>query len=508
MKTTLTDYEKLEELSRKNYMLNSIKGLLGWDQQTYMPPHGAPLRAEQTAFMAHLLHREMTGKKFRDALAHLIDLDTGECFDDSLTAPQRAALREWRRDFLQLTKLPAPFIKRFSQTVSYAIHAWKEAKAKSDWKLFAPHLKKIVALERKKADYLGYQGHPYDALVDLYEPHMTTEHLTTLFGSLQLELSTLLKKITACPEPQTDFLYKVYSPSKQLKFGKALLDAMGFSPDSSRIDKTAHPFCLTLAPGDLRLTTWVHPENLPTHISAVLHEGGHGLYEKNLPAHHYGTPLGSSSSLGIHESQSRFWEVIIGQSRPFWEHFYPLLQETFPENLASISLNTFYHAINHIKPSLIRVEADEVTYCLHVILRFEIEKALLENNLQVNEIPDVWNDKMRTYLGITPTSHATGCLQDIHWAYGSLGYFPTYALGNLYAAQLFTTYQKEVPHYPQDLAAGNLSSTNTFLKEKIHQWGRQFLPEKLIERATSAPLSATPYTSYLTQKYGALYNFS
>ena len=507
MKLKTTDYDKLFELSRKTTVLGSIQGLLGWDQQTYMPPKGASARAEQMAFMSHLIHKEKTGKKFRDALTKLIDLETGECFDEALTFPQRTALREWRRDYLQQVKLPSSFVKKFSQTTALATQVWKEAKEKSDFKLFAPHLQKIITLVRKKADYLGYQNHPYDALVDLYEPEMTTDHLTNLFGKLRLELSTLLKKINACPEPRTDFLRKKYPPTRQLQFGKQLLKAMGFSSDTSRVDKTAHPFCRTLSPGDLRMTTWVYPENLPTHLFAILHEGGHGLYEQNLPAAHFGSPLGQAVSLGIHESQSRLWEVFIGQSLSFWKHFYPLLQQAFPENLSAISLEVFYHAINRIKPSLIRVEADEVTYCLHIILRFEIEKALLEGHLTVKEIPDVWNEKMRTYLGITPHSHYEGCLQDIHWAYGSLGYFPTYALGNLYAAQLFAGFDKAIPTWKDDVSNGNLPSITHYLTEKIYKWGRQYPPEKLIERATGAPLTIAPYIAYLKTKFSAVYRF-
>ncbi len=507
MKSSESDYHRLFKISRETKMLSSIKGLLGWDQETYMPKNGISLRSKQIAYMANLVHKEATSNKFKTALSKLIDIDTGECFDESLSSRQCAALREWRRDYVRETKLPSTFVKRFAKTTSEARQAWQLAKENNAFKPFAPHLEKIVSLVRKKADHLGYDEHPYDALVDLYEPQMTTSRLTSLFGKLQLELTSLLKKIRERPEPSSDFLKKNYDTHKQFHFGKRLLKAMGFSPDSSRIDPTAHPFCLTLSPDDLRLTTWLHPENLPTHLFAILHEGGHGLYEKNLPAEHFGSPLGESASLGVHESQSRLWEVFIGQSRPFWEHFYPLLQKEFPENLQGVYLEDFFKAINLIKPSFIRVEADEVTYCLHVILRFEIEKALIEGHIKVRDIPEIWNDKMRTYLGIGPSTDDKGCLQDIHWALGAIGYFPTYALGNLYAAQLFSSFEKATPHWRNEIAKGNLSICTSYLAQKVHKWGRQYPPEKLIEQATGQPLSTDPFIAYLNNKYAALYHF-
>ncbi len=506
MKRQNSAYTKLAALSKKAQMVSSIESLLSWDQETYMPKKGIAMRSQQRAYMAHLIHQMQTGTPFKKALSALVDLGTGECFDDSLSFEKRAALREWRRDFVRGAKLPAPFVKKLAHTTSQARHSWQEAKERGHFKIFAPHLEKIVALMKQKADYLGYDEHPYDALVDEYEPCMTTARLNSLFSKLQIELTDLLKKILEKPVPQTDFLFKTYEAHKQLHFGKELLQAMGFSKESSRVDPTAHPFCLTLSPDDLRLTTWIHPENPMTHISAILHEGGHGIYEQNLPAEHFGTPLGQSVSLGVHESQSRFWEVLIGSSLPFWHHFYPLLQKEFPQNLNSVSLETFYKGINRIEPSLIRVEADEVTYCLHVILRFEIEKALMEGHLKVADIPDAWNDKMRSYLGIAPSSDASGCLQDMHWSTGAFGYFPTYALGNLYAAQLLAAYQKEAPHWHEALQSGSLQEIRSFLATHVHLFGRLYPPETLIQNATKEPLGTTAYLHYLTTKYSALYH--
>ncbi|OGN54680.1 MAG: carboxypeptidase [Chlamydiae bacterium GWC2_50_10] len=502
----MNPYQKIFESARKAKVLDSIKGLLHWDQETYMPLRGIDLRAEETALMAHLVHREMTSKKFGRALSQLVDLETGECFDDSLSFEKRAALREWRRDYLHEVRLPPSFVKLFAKTTALAQQVWQRAKEKSDFKLFAPHLEKIVSLCRQKADYLSFNEHPYDALLDLYEPEMTTHQITSLFGSLHIHLTALLKKISGCGQPPSEFLHQEYEPKRQLEVGKMLLKAMGLESDSSRIDLSAHPFCLSLSPHDLRLTTRIHPENLSSNLFSVLHEGGHALYEKNLPAEHFGSPLCEGVSLGVHESQSRFWEVFIGHSHPFWEHCFPLLQREFPETLSAVSLDDFFKAINTVAPSCIRIEADEVTYCQHILLRFEMEKALLEGNLKVRDIPEVWNEKMRAYLGISPSTDDRGCLQDIHWSLGALGYFPTYALGNLYAAQLFQAFETAFPHWKEEVKRGALGFISSWLQDKVHKWGRQYPPARLIQQASGQPLSTEPFLSYLKKKYSSLYH--
>lgn len=498
-------YQELFTIARKTKVWDSIYQLLEWDQETYMPKDGLEIRSEQIEMLSHLIHTQQTSSTFAKALGRLIDPETGEIFDESLTFEQRTALREWRRDYLRHTKLPKAFVTKLAKTTSQAKAAWQEAKSHNDFKHFAPHLKKIVSLMHEQAGYLGYDHHPYDALIDLYEPEMTTERLTPLFGKLQLELTTLMKKIAVAEHPPADFLFQEYPTNKQLAFGKRLFKDMGFESTSARLDHSAHPFCLTVCPDDIRMTTWVHPENLPTHIFAVLHEGGHGLYEHHLPKEHFGSPLCEAASYGIHESQSRFWEVFIGQSTPFWQHYYPILQHEFPAQLGHVKFEAFVRAINQVKPSLIRVEADEVSYCLHVILRYEIEKALMEGHLQVEEIPEVWNDKMRAYLGAAPTTDDKGCLQDVHWSCGGFGYFCAYALGNIYAAQFFKTFQEAHPNWEEQVAKGHLLFISDWLKTHVHQWGRQFVPEVLVEKATGSPLTPEPYLDYLNNKFKTLY---
>lgn len=506
MRLSKKPFDQLHGLSNALYAWISLQALLDWDQEVMMPSAAIEFRAYQTALAAGQVHKIKTGKKFSHLLQQLIDLDSGKILDPHLTAPQVAALQAFRRDHLQAIKLPTTFVKNFVTLTTNACHVWAKSRKASDFSIFAPQLEKIVHANRKKADLLGYQDHPYDALMDLYEIGMTTKQLIPLFERLKIHLKSLLKKIQAQPPPDNAFLKQEFSPEIQLQFGKKLLKYLGFLPENSRLDLSIHPFCTGLHPLDVRMTTRIRHNDVMSSIFSTLHEGGHAMYNQGFPLEWQGTPLCESASLGIDESQSRFWETRIGYSLPFWTHFLPLLQKDFPQ-LKNVSLEAFYAAINHVNPSFIRVEADEVTYNLHIILRFEIEKALMEGSLKVKDIPDVWNQKTEELLGIIPMSSAQGCLQDIHWAMGSLGYFPTYALGNLYASQLFTTFEKTHPDWQERLARGDLIFIREWLKSHIHRWGRQFTPTELIQNITGRPLDETAYIDYLQKKYQALYHF-
>lgn len=498
-------YEKLHAASKHTALLNSVQQLLDWDQETYMPHDAIHIRSCQSELLAGLVHKERTSKGFAKILFSLIDKETNEILESHLSERQTAALKRWKRDYEQAIKLPSGFVEQWAKTTSTATHVWKTAKNHNDFSLFAPHLEKIVALNRKKADLLGFEDHPYDALVDLYEPHMRTAVLTPLFNKLKLFLSEFLKEIrSARPIPDT-FLFHNCPIPDQIEFAKILLKKMGFHSTSSRLDLTVHPFCTGLHPLDTRMTTKVHPENIMMNIGAVLHEGGHGLYNMQLPQEDFGSPLCESASLGIDESQSRFWETLIGQSEPFWRYFFPLLQTHFPTQFQQVTLAEFYHAINAVKPGLIRIDADEVSYNLHIILRFELEKGLIEGSIQVKDIPSLWNNKMRQYLGVSPEFDGQGCLQDIHWAMGAFGYFPTYTLGNLYAAQFFETLTIAHPTWEKSLSEGHLDPIREFLQQQIHRYGREFLPDELCQKVTGKPLSQEPYIRYLETKYRALY---
>jgi carboxypeptidase Taq len=500
-------FQQIHKQSKTTSILESIHNLLEWDQETYMPKEAIEYRSLQIELMASLVHKQKTSKTFKTLLSKLIDIDTGNYLDNTLSIEEKSALREWRRDYLKASKLPASFVKQFAKVTSKAIHAWTEAKHHNRFGEFSNHLEKIVELCRKKADFLGYKEHPYDALLDLYEPDMTCKRLDELFAKLKHSLKELLKTIHAKPKPPRDFLSKDYSQSSQMKIGQQILKSLGFSSGMNRLDLSSHPFCNSLNPKDVRMTTRII-QNMPlSNIFSVIHEAGHGIYEAQLNEKMFGSPLCSAISLGIHESQSRFWETIIGKSFPFWQHFFPIIQNEFPSQLANVSLDEFFAAVNFVEPSLIRVEADEVTYCLHVILRYEIEKELIEGTLSVKDLPHAWNKKMREYLGVVPHGDNDGCLQDIHWSMGGFGYFPTYALGNLYAAQIFETFSLEHPEWKNEVSKGHFTFIREWLKKKLHHDGRKYSADEVIQNISGKRLEAAPYTEYLKNKFQKVYRF-
>ncbi|GAB4193060.1 MAG: carboxypeptidase M32 [Simkaniaceae bacterium] len=503
MKNSLETYQHIASLSKEIKLLSSIDMLLEWDKETYMPKDGILLRSMQKEYLATLIHDKKTSEEFKAALQQLIDLKNGTILANDLDEPKQAALKQWRKDFLNHTKLPSKFVSDFAKITTEAAHVWSDAKNNNAFDLFSPHLEKVVSNCRQMAEYLGYKEHPYDALLDLYEPGMTKGHLNSLFEKIKPFLIRLLHSLKDF-SPRRDFLSFSYEEDKQLKFARSLLNDMGLTENFCRIDLSSHPFCMGLHPKDLRITTHVQSSNIMANILAHLHEGGHGLYEAGLPESEFGTPLGEAVSLGIHESQSRLWETMIGHGLPFWKYYYPKLQKTFPESLQEVSLQEFYDAINLVAPSFIRVFADEVTYCLHVILRYEIELQLIEGNLLVKDVPKAWNTKMLDMFGMTPSSDTMGCLQDIHWSLGAIGYFPTYALGNIYAGQIFQKIQQDFADWEKRLENGDLKFITQWLFENIYKYGKQFSPTELIQKATGKHLSPEPYMEYLANKYQSL----
>lgn len=492
-------YQKLALFSTKIHTYGSILSLLQWDHETYMPPGALAPRSKQIAQLSTLIHREKTSRTFKGLLEKLVHLSTGKIKVKGLSLPQIAAVKEWRREFLKATKLPSSFIETFSEITSQATAVWAEARKSNNFKLFAPFLEKILTLNRKKADILGFAEHPYDALIEGYEPCMTANRLTSLFGGLEQELKGILKKLKKT-HPKAPFLHKEIAQEKQMEIARLLLSKLPIDPAHSRLDLSNHPFSIAIHPHDSRITTRILPNAFLSNIFSVLHEAGHSFYEMGLPSQHFGTPLAESVSLSIHESQSRWWETLIGRSLPFWKFFYPILQKTLP-HLKNVPLSRFYPAMHEVAPSFIRVEADEVTYCLHVILRFELEKKLVGGELQVADLPEAWNHKMKELLGITPSDDAKGCLQDIHWSLGDFGYFPTYALGNLFAAQFFTAFAKQHPDWEKKVETGNFSFILEWLNQNIHAYGRMYDSEALVKKVTGKSLSETAYTHYLRKKY-------
>ena len=497
-----SDYQLFLEKSKQIKILKSLSMLIDWDQETYMPEKGLELRMLQKAYLETLAHQEFTSTSTEELLEKMIDLETGDLYQETKwDDDQIRNLQLWREDLVKAKKLPEAFVKKFAETTSQAVAIWGEARANNDFDLFSPHLATIIELVRQKANYLGYKDHPYDALLDEYEKDMTTKDLDPLFERLKKELIPLAQKLSQKKAPNP-FLYGQFDEKSMLDFDHKILQHMGFEPHSYRLDASKHPFCMGLHPLDIRMTTVVKTTDLfSANISSVIHEAGHGLYEQGLERSFFGTPLGEYVSMGIHESQSKFWECFIGQSFPFWQFFYPELKQHFPENFSHVSLDAFYKAINQVEPSMIRIYADEVTYCLHVILRYELEKGLLDGSIAFSDLPRIWNEKMHQYLGITPKSHKEGCLQDIHWAWGLFGYFPTYALGTLYAAALFQKVCLVFPDWKEKISQGNLSFLKHWLQENIHRHGRRFSPSELIKKATGHPLHEKYFIEYLKSKY-------
>ncbi len=489
--------------------LNSAASLLSWDQETYMPPGGGHARADQLATVQGLAHDRLVSPDIERLLSQWIDPATGQAIDSPEEAwdePSRALLREVWRDFSRAKKLPSEFVIRLGRECSLAQQVWTEAKKKSDFRMFLPNLRIIVSLKQEEAHYLGYKESPYDALLDHYEPDTTVSRLTPLFTELKTRIVPLLQRVMTAPAVIDDtVLFRAYDTTRQTEFSRLVLTAMGYDFSRGRLDLSAHPFTTSFHPTDVRLTTRVYEQELPACLFSSIHEGGHGLYDQGLDPERYGTPLGDALSLGIHESQSRLWENCVGRSRPFWRCFYPLLREFFPEQLPDVTVEAFYAAINRVKPSLIRVEADELTYNLHIMLRFEIEQDLIEGRTRAEDLPDTWNEKMRSFLGIVPTSDAEGVLQDVHWSLGAIGYFPTYTLGNLYAVQLFDQARREISDLNGEIEAGRLSVLTRWLNQKIHRWGRTFTADHLVQRVTGRPLSPEPFLMYLEEKFGSLY---
>ncbi len=488
--------------------LKDAAALLSWDQETYMPAGGGQTRAEQLATLQTLAHAKFVSPDIEDLLLHHIDPTTGLANTEAIDDASKALLRETWRDFSRAKKLPSDFVNRRERECSLAQQVWAEARRRDDFMHFLPNLQTVVALKFEEIDYMGYDDSPYDALLDTYEPGATVAQLQPLFATLRHGLLELLQHVREAASLDDRLLFQSYDEQQQLAFGKLVLHGMGYDFNRGRLDLSAHPFTTSFHPTDVRVTTRVFEKDLPSCLFSCIHEGGHGLYEQGLPQEQYGTPLGEAISLGIHESQSRLWENNVGRSKAFWTHFFPSLQQHFPSQLGAISLDAFHAALNRVKPSLIRVEADEVTYNLHIMVRFEIELALIEKRVAVKDLPGLWQEKMQEYLGIVPERDAEGVLQDVHWSLGALGYFPTYTLGNLYAAMFFQQACQDIPALETEIQRGHLLSLKTWLNRNIHQYGRQYSSADLLHRITGRALSVKPFLSYLQTKIGNIYGFT
>jgi len=495
----MTKYESYKSRLARIADLGYTMALQGWDQETYMPEKGADFRAQQTATLSGMAHEMSVDKELGDLLKKLSK-------KKDLTPKQKRNIEESLKDYKESKKYTTEFVEQLSRVTSECFQAWQKAKKESNFKLYAPHLTKMIDLKRKEADILGYKKHPYNALLDQHEPGATVAQLDVLFKDVREQLVDFVKKIAAAKQNDDSFAYKNYDKDKQWNFGIELLKQMHFDFEAGRQDISMHPFTTNFSPQDVRVTTKVIENNLKSMIWSCIHEGGHGLYEQGLPSSEYGLPLGEAISLGIHESQSRMWENNVGRSLPYWKANYKHLQKYFPAQLKNVSLDHFYKGINLVKPSLIRIEADEVTYHFHILVRYEIEKLLMEGKIKVNELPEFWNEHYMKYLGIKVKSDAEGVLQDVHWSHGSIGYFPTYSLGSFYAAQFFHQANKDIKGLQKNIEEGNMLPLLNWLREKIHRHGKFYSAEDLCKKVTGEKLNFKYFMNYAKDKYSAIYN--
>ena len=479
--------------------LASVSSVLGWDEQVNLPPQGAEHRAAQLGSLAAVVHSRATDESLGEAIA-AAHADVAE---DSAEA---AVVREARRQYDRATKLPARLVRELSETTTLAQHAWVDARRDSDFAAFRPWLEKVVTLKREEADALRAEGQTrYDVLLDEYEPGMTAADVTSIFGPLSGRLAELVGRVRESGRTvDTTPLAGPYAIIGQRELSHRAARAIGFDFEAGRIDEAAHPFCSGFGPGDCRLTTRYDETFLSQGLYGTLHEAGHGLYEQGLPRDAFGTCLGDSASLGVHESQSRMWENAVGRSREFWTFLLPTVHELF-EPARQFTAEQFFLACGEVRPSLIRVEADEVTYNLHVLLRFEIERDLIDGDLAVADVPGVWNGRFRELFGIEVPDDARGCLQDVHWSAGLIGYFPTYTLGNLYAAQLWRAAGDAVGPLPPQIEAGQFGPLLNWTREQVHSHGHRYPAAELIERATGQALSAEPLLDSLAEKCNRIY---
>ena len=497
-------YRWLAEHSRETAYMISMGQVLGWDQRTYIPPKGHDHRHNQFAMLAKWIHARATDPRVGEALARVEA-------SDLVVDPRPAAavnVREWRRDYDRAVKIPQELAVALAKATAAGETAWERTRPSSDWETFQPFLVTVVALKREEAQALGYAAEPYDAHLDHFEPGETAAALAPLLGELRVSLLRVLAAVQGSGRrPQGEVVRRHFPVDGQDRLARLAAQAIGYNFAGGRLDPTAHPFSTDIGPGDVRITTRFDEHNFSQAFFGVLHETGHALYDQGLPADHWGTPRGDTVSLGIHESQSRLWENLVGRSLGFWRFFYKRAQEIFPV-LQGIPLEVFHFAINEVKPSLIRTEADEVTYNLHILLRFELERALMNGDLEVSDLPGAFNDKMRAYLGLTPPGPAQGVMQDVHWSAGLFGYFPTYTLGNLYAAQLYARAEAELGPLEAGFARGDFALLLTWLREKIHSQGHRLWARPLVQEVTGEELTPQYLMRYLQRKFGALYDFA
>jgi carboxypeptidase Taq len=496
-------YEELMQRVREEAMLASIEALLEWDEETRMPSGAVEGRSEQLAMVAGLLHERGTDPR----LGELLDELEGSPLLEDPASPAAVNVRELRRDYDRFVRLPRKLVQDLARTTAVAQRVWSSAREAADFSRFRPHLERIVELKQAEARCVGYAGEPYDALIEDYEPGITSAIVARLYDALRRELVPLAGRIAASrPRPDVGVLRRAVPPEGQRRFGERVAAQVGFDFDHGRLDLGVHPCCTSLGPGDCRIGLRFDLRDFAGGVLTVLHEVGHGLYEQGLDPAHYGTPVGEAASVGMDEAQARLWENRVGRSRAFWQHFLPQARERFPDALGDVGVDEFHFAVNRVTPSLIRVHADEVTYNVHAMIRFELERALISGDLAAGDLPAAWSESYARYLGVTPANDAEGCLQDGHWADGLIGYFPTYTLGDVFAAQLFARARQELGDLEDRFARGEFGELVRWLGERIYRQGGRHPSARLIEIVTGSPPDHRPLVRALRERYAELYD--
>ena len=493
--------EKLKVLLGEVTDIGRAASVLSWDQQVNMPPGGAEARGQQLATLGKIAQE----KFIADEVGTLIEDLKAEYAGADPDSDDAAMIRVAARNYDKAKRVPPEFVAEQASISSRALQAWVEAKSKSDFSIFQPHLEKNVEMVKKYISFFPPADHPYDTLLDDYEAGMKTADVKAIFDALRPKQVKLIKAIASAKQVKDDFLHKKYNEKKMLDFGVGVITKYGYDWSRGRQDKAPHPFETTFSVDDVRITTRFEADNPTATLFSTLHESGHAMYEQGVKPEYERTPLSGGTSLAVHESQSRMWENLVGRSLPFWEHFYPAFKKTFASQLDGVGLKAFYKAINKVEPSFIRVNADEATYNLHIMLRLEFEIGMVEGKIAIKDLPEIWNTKMQEYLGITPPNDAKGVLQDIHWSYGSIGYFSTYALGNLISAQLWEMINKDIKNLDDQIRKGDFSELLGWLRKNIHQHGQKYEPQALVEKVTGSKITAEPYVRYLTKKYSEIY---
>jgi carboxypeptidase Taq len=496
-------YQALLNHLREVTNVQNAAGVLDWDLQTQMPPGGAGARAAQLATLARIQHEMFTS----DTTAQLLEAAANELNGADYDSDEASLVRVTQLDYEDEVKLPADFVAEESREQALAHEVWAKARQDDNFRSFQPTLEKIIELAIQRAEYMGYAEQPYDALLNRYERGITTSQVKQIFDTHKPALVALIAAISKNADRVNDsVLHQPFDIDKQREFALDVVKRYGFDFNRGRQDIAVHPFATHFSKNDVRITTRFLPDFLNPALFGMMHEAGHGMYEQGVGASLDGTPLGGGTSLGVHESQSRMWENIVGRSKPFWNWALPKLKAIFPDQLGNVNLDTFYKAINIVKPSYIRVEADESTYNLHIMLRFELESELIAGKVKAADLPEEWNDRFETFLGITPPSDKLGVLQDIHWSAGLIGYFPTYALGNLLSAQYYNKAVQDNPAIPDDIASGKFDTLLTWLNKNIHQHGRKFTADELTRRITGESIQSRDYIAYLQAKFGEIYD--